>query len=134
VTLPARLGIAAFVGVIAGIFTFIPASILPARAVAKDFIQAVKESRVPDAYALAEPEMRFDGEVGKTFDRMRQAKDLRYGGVVQLGFSGNFDWYSCFDAEMEGDARAWLVLTRKGAVWRVAHLQSSEPEQCKGSD
>jgi hypothetical protein len=134
VTKLARLGISLGVGALAGLAAFLVGSCLPARAVAQDFVRAVRDGRMQDAYALCRPELRFEGEPLDTLDRMRASPDLRYGGIVQLGFSGAFDWYTCFEAELSADERAWLILVRDGSKWQLADLRATEPEKCKGSE
>jgi hypothetical protein len=131
VTRAARLGISLAVGFVAGLIAFFFGSWLPARAVAKGFIESIRDNRIDDAYARVRPGSRIEGEA---LERLRMGRELRYGGIVQLGFSDPFDWFSCFDAEMAEDARIWLVLRRKGSLWQVTELHATEPEMCKGGD
>lgn len=99
--------------------------------VAQSFADAVHDGRDADARALCEAELGQRVDLAALAWMRAGPPDLTMGAG---GLTEGFTPYMCHEARVEPNV-AWLVMKKRGGVWRVAEVHpKTQPKMCESSD
>jgi hypothetical protein len=104
-----------------------------ARTTAHTFVTAIREGRLAEAHAMADPSLHTKIVKGSPLLVAMQSSTGELG-VVQSGFGDRFEAFGCFDGRIDDARRFWIVTRKVREGWRVVDLQETMPKICEGSE